>query len=63
MRTEYTIKITDAKGNVHTSVYAKKYAEEEAKKAKAWYEPKCMKVEFFKVIWNGSSFYKAEKIW
>ena len=30
MRTEYTIRITDSKGKVSTSVYPKKYADEKA---------------------------------
>lgn len=63
MRTEYTIRITDQNGKIQNSTYAKKYAEDAAKKARDFYEPKGCKVEFFKVIWNGSAFYKAEKIW
>ena len=60
MRTEYTIKITDKKGKVSTSVYPKKYADAKA------YDYKEMlvdcKVEYFKVMYNGSAFYKAERI-
>ena len=62
MRTEYTIRITDKKGKVSTSVYPKKYADKKAINCKEFYEPKGCKVEYFKVMWNGASFYKAEKI-
>lgn len=62
MRTEYTIRITDKKGKVSTSVYPKKYADEKALNCKAFYEPRGCKVEYFKVLWNGAAFYKAEKI-
>lgn len=62
MRTEYTIRITDRKGKISTSVYPKKYADEKAKSAKDFYTAKGCTVEYFKVIWNGTAFYKAEKI-
>lgn len=60
MRTEYTIKITDSQGKVSTSVYPKKYADEKAydyRKRLA----NC-KVEYFKVVYNGSSLHHAEQI-
>ena len=60
MRTEYTIKITDNKGKVSTSVYPKKYADEKAFEYKNRLTD-CT-VEYFKVIYNGNSFYKAEQI-
>ena len=63
MRTEYTIKITDKAGKISTSVYPKKYADEKALKCKDFYEAKGCKVEYYKVLYNGASFYKAEKIW
>lgn len=63
MRTEYTIRITDKKGKVMTSVYPKKYADEKAEQArKFWGDEKGCKVEYFKVLYNGTSFYKAEQI-
>lgn len=62
MRTEYTIRITDKNNKIQTSVYPKKYADEKATSAKAFYEPRGFKVEYFKVMYNGASFYKAEKI-
>lgn len=63
IRTEYTIVITDPKGKKTHSVYAKKYAEEKAEKAKEFYEPKGYTVEYFKAQYIGNSFVKAEKIW
>lgn len=60
MRTEYTIKITDSKGKVTTSVYSKKYADEKARDYKERLTD--CKVEYFKVVYNGNSFYKAERI-
>lgn len=64
MRTEYTIKITDNKGKAQFSTYPKKYADEKAMKARDfWGKKEGYNVEYFKVIWNGSSFVKAEKIW
>ena len=59
MRTEYTIRITDSKGKVSTSVYPKKIADEKAMYYKQFND---LKVEYFKVMYNGSSFYKAEQI-
>jgi len=60
MRTEYTIKITDEKGKVSTSVYPKKYADEKAQDYKNRLT-NC-KVEYFRIVYNGSSFHHAEKI-
>ena len=60
MRTEYTIRITDEKGKTSTLVYPKKYATEKAIDYKKRLT-NCL-VEFFKVIYNGTSFYSAEKI-
>lgn len=60
MITEYTIKITDSKGKVSTSVFPKKYADEKALDYRKRLTD--CKVEYFKVTYNGSSFYKAEKI-
>lgn len=60
MRTEYTIKITDSKGKTSFSVYPKKYADEKAQEYKKRLTD-CT-VEYFKVFYNGASFYKAEKI-
>lgn len=60
MRTEYTIRITDKKGRVSNSVYPKKYADEKAADYKRRLTD-CT-VEYFKVMYNGASFYKAEKI-
>jgi len=60
MRTEYTIRITDEKGKVSTSVYPKKYATEKATDYKKRLT-NCL-VEFFKVIYNGTSLYSVEKI-
>lgn len=62
MRTEYTIKITDAKGRISTSVYPKTIAEEKVLTLKEFYTGKDTIVELFKVLYNGSSFYKAYKI-
>lgn len=62
MRTEYTIKITDAKGRISTSVYPKTIAEDKAKRLKEIYSGTDTAVELFKVIYNGSSFYRADKI-
>lgn len=60
MRTEYTIRITDNKGKVSTSVYPKKYADVKAQ----YYKNRLTdcKVEYFKVTYNGTSVYKAEQI-
>ena len=66
MRTEYTIVTTFPNGKKQYDEYAKKYAdlaEQKAKNCAEFYKDKNTKVEFFKVMWNGSSFYKAEKIW
>ena len=60
MRTEYTIRITDKTGRVSESVYPKKYADEKAADYKRRLAD-CT-VEYFKVMYNGASFYKAEKI-
>ena len=60
MRTEYTIRITDSKGKVSDSVYPKKYADAKAADYKARLTD--CKVEYFKVIYYGSSFHHAEKI-
>ena len=60
MRTEYTIKITDSKGKVSTSVYPKKYADEKAKDYKEHLND--CKVEYFKVQYNGASLYRVEQI-
>lgn len=60
MRTEYTIKITDSKGKISTSVYPKKYADEKAYAYKD--RLKDCKVEYFKIFYNGSSFHHSEKI-
>lgn len=62
MRTEYTIKITDAKGRIDTSVYPKTIAEDRVKRLKEFYLGKDTVVELYKVLYNGSSFYKADKI-
>lgn len=60
MRTEYTIRITDQKGKVSTSVYPKKYADQKAYDYKERLTD--CKVEYFKVTYNGASIYKAEQI-
>lgn len=60
MRTEYTIRITDNKGKISTSVYPKKYADEKAQDYRNRLTD--CKVEYFKVVYNGSSFHHAEKI-
>ena len=60
MRTEYTIRITDSKGKISESVYPKKYADKKAQDYKNRLTD--CKVEYFKVMYNGSSFYKAEQI-
>ena len=60
MRTEYTIRITDQNGKVSTSIYPKKYADAKAHDYKERLTD--CKVEYFKVIWNGTSLYKAEQI-
>ena len=60
MRTEYTIKITDKNGKVSTSVYPKKYADEKAMDYKQRLTD--CRVEYFKVMYNGASLYKAERI-
>lgn len=60
MRTEYTIRITDKTGKISTSVFPKKYADEKAQD----YKNRLLdcKVEYFKVMYNGTSLYKAEQI-
>ena len=64
MRTEYDIQITDNRGKTTHSVYPKRYAEEKANALREFYAKKDgFKVEFFKVLYNGSSLCKAEKIW
>lgn len=60
MRTEYTIRITDKSGKVSTLVYPKKYADERAQDYRNRLTD--CKVEYFKVMYNGTSFYKAEQI-
>lgn len=60
MRAEYTIRITDNTGKVSICTYPKKYADEKARDYKS--RLKDCKVEYFKVMYNGSSFYKAEQI-
>lgn len=60
MRTEYTIRITESTGKVSTSVYPKKYADEKAYDYKNRLHD--CKVEYFKVMYNGSSLYKVEQI-
>ena len=63
MRTEYDVQITDKRGKITHCVLPKKKAEEMANKLSEFYAQKDgFKVEFFKVIYNGSSLYKAEKI-
>lgn len=60
MRSEYTIKITDKNGKTSFCTDPKKYADakyEDYKKRLA----DC-KVEYFKVTYNGISFYKSEQI-
>ena len=60
MRTEYTIKITDSKGKVSTSVYPKKYADEKAQDYRRRLTD--CKVEYFKIMYNGTSLYRVEQI-
>ena len=60
MRTEYTIKITNPDGKVSILTYPKKYADMHAND----YRTRLIdcKVEYFKVMYNGNSLYKAEQI-
>lgn len=60
MRTEYTIKITDEKGKVSTSVYPKKYADQKAMDYRISLT-NC-KVEYFKVVYYGASLHHTERI-
>ena len=60
MRTEYTIRITDSNGKMNECVYPKKYADQKAQDYKKRLTD--CKVEYFKVMYNGASFYKAEQI-
>lgn len=60
MRTEYTIKITDQNGKTSFSTYPKKYADAKANEYRTRLTD--CKVEYFKVQYNGNSFYKAEQI-
>ena len=60
MRTEYTIRITDKKGKISTSVYPKKYADQKAKDYKNRLTD--CKVEYFKVVYYGSSLHHTEQI-
>lgn len=62
MRTEYTIQITDKKGKKDQVTYAKSIVMGHYNKCKAFYEPKGCRVELYKTLWIGNSFYKAEKI-
>lgn len=62
MRTEYTIVITDSKNKKEYVTFAKSVVMEHYLKSKNFYEPKGCTVELFKVLYNGTSFYKAEKI-
>lgn len=61
MRTEYTIKITDKKGNAQYCTYSKSHAFSKYDDIKNRYTDYL--VELYKVMYNGSSFYKAEKIY
>lgn len=63
MRTEYTIKMTDKRGKVQTSVYPKRIAFNKAESARDFYTAKGWAVEFWKVCYNGASIYNAERIW
>lgn len=54
------IRITDSKGKVNTCVYPKRYADENARDYKDHLQD-CT-VEYFKVVYNGTSVYKVEKI-
>ena len=57
MRTEFTIKITDSKGDICFLRYgARKYADEAAQKAKEHSKVNGNKVEYFKTRWSGKSF-------
>lgn len=60
MRTEYTIKITDKNGKTSFSTYPKKYADAKVDEYRKRLTD--CKVEYFKVTYNGNSFYKAEQI-
>ena len=60
MRTEYTIKITDTRGKIQYCTYAKTYVFDKFEDIKNRYFD-CT-VELFKVMYNGSSLYKADKI-
>ena len=66
MHTEYTIIFTYPNGKKQYSAYPKKYrelADQKAKEAKAWYEKKNVKVEFYEIVYYGSSFHHSVKIW
>ena len=62
MRTEYTYVITDNKGKKQYSTYPKRVVMDHYLKAKNFYEARGYVVELFKVLYNGASFYKAERI-
>lgn len=62
MRTEYTIRIIDKNGKISDLVYPKKYADIEAQKRRDRFKGTGTIVQYFKVLYNGNSFYKAEKI-
>lgn len=62
MRTEYTIRVIHENGKIEDSVYPKKYADEKAEDAKRRYAGTNCTIQYFKVQYNGNSFYKAEKI-
>ena len=60
MRTEYTIKITDKNGKTQYCTYSKSYVLSKYDDIKKRYDDHI--VELYKVIYNGTSLYKAEKI-
>lgn len=60
MRTEYTIRIIHENGKVSDLVYPKKYADTIAADYKHRLTD-CI-VKYYKVMYNGNSFYKAEEI-
>lgn len=65
MRTEFTIICTYPNGKKSFSQYPKKYydlAFFEFKKAKHIYEPQGVKVEFFEIVYYGSSYHHSRKI-
>ena len=62
MRTEYTIRIIENNGKATDIVYPKKYADAEAQKRVERYKGTDTIVQYFKVMYIGNSFYKAEKI-